>query len=117
MSPGVGPAWRGTARRGAVPAVEGAHPPPPNKKTKPSEAAAQTVEKGCGGAAPPAGAEAEEEDEDQEKEKEKEKASEASSVGVLAKYRSKELCVTTVINGRTLTLLLPRVRSCFLDSF
>ena len=71
----------GTARHGAVPAVEGAHPPPPNKKTKPSEAAAQTVEKGCGGAAPPAGAEAEEEDEDQEKEKEKEKASEASSAG------------------------------------
>jgi hypothetical protein len=50
------------------------------------------VEKGCGGAAPPAGAEAEEEDEDQEKEKEKEKASEASSVGVLAKYRSRS-CV------------------------
>ena len=64
----------------------------PNKKTKPSEAAAQTVEKGCGGAAPPAGAEAEEEDEDQEKEKEKEKASEASSLGVLAKYRSRS-CV------------------------
>jgi hypothetical protein len=73
--------WHGAARHGAVPAVEGAHPPPPNKKTKPSEAAAQTVEKGCGGAAPPAGAEAEEEDEDQEKEKEKEKASEASSAG------------------------------------